>query len=241
MVTESQVSPVIALTSVKFAYDRSSRDEDHRKPELDVESFSLAKGERIFLHGASGCGKSTFLSLLSGVLLPQSGSIDILGQDITQLSHRKRDRFRAEHMGIVFQQFNLIGYLGVWENVLLGAAFSKRRKERVHNALSEGEHEAGKLLTKLGLDTSLWNRCVQNLSVGQRQRVALARALYGRPELILADEPTSALDYDRKMSFMDELVSFCNELNSALVFVSHDQGLTQYFSKSMQFQEFVKS
>ncbi len=198
---------------------------------LYIPSFALNRGERLLLIGPSGSGKSTFLSLLCGVLAPQVGAIDVLGQDITQLSASARDRFRAEHFGIIFQMFNLLPYGSVIDNVTLPLAFAAGRRARV--AMSGGpEAEARRLLGRLGLVAdAVTGRSAAALSVGQQQRVAAARALIGRPEIVVADEPTSALDRDRQQAFLGLLFAECEAAQASLVMVSHDETLAPRFDR----------
>ena len=164
-------APVIRIDNLLFRW--SARDE----PCLDIPNLEVQAGERIFLHGPSGSGKSTLLGLLGGVLLPECGSLQLLGTELMHMKSAARDRFRADHVGFVFQQFNLIPYLSVIDNVLLPCRFSARRRTR---ATMEGRtlpDEAARLLAHLDLDATLRNRRVTQLSVGQQQRVAVARAL----------------------------------------------------------------
>ena len=197
---------------------------------LDIARFELAAGERVFLHGASGSGKSTLLGLLGGVALPQQGRIELLGTDITRLGSRDRDRFRADHIGFLFQQFNLLPWLPALDNVLLPCTFSARRRER---AGADPRAEAERMLRHLDLDTASWRKPAGELSVGQQQRVAAARALIGRPETLIADEPTSALDAERQQAFIDLLLQESAAVGAALVFVSHDQRLAGHFDRSI--------
>jgi putative ABC transport system ATP-binding protein len=197
---------------------------------LDIARFELAAGERVFLHGASGSGKSTLLGLLGGVALPQQGRIELLGTDITRLGSRDRDRFRADHIGFLFQQFNLLPWLPALDNVLLPCTFSARRRER---AGADPRAEAERLLRHLDLDSASWRKPAGELSVGQQQRVAAARALIGRPEILIADEPTSALDAERQQAFIDLLLQESAAVGAALVFVSHDQRLAGHFDRSI--------
>ena len=201
---------------------------------LDIPSFELAAGERIFLHGPSGSGKSTLLGLLGGVALPQRGRIELLGTDITRLSGRARDRFRADHIGFLFQQFNLLPWLSAMDNVLLPCTFSARRRERAGSA---PRAEAERMLRHLDLDAASWDKPAGELSVGQQQRVAAARALIGRPEILIADEPTSALDAERQQVFIDLLLQESAAVGAALVFVSHDWRLAAHFDRSIALQE----
>ncbi len=197
---------------------------------LDIARFELAAGERVFLHGASGSGKSTLLGLLGGVALPQQGRIELLGTDITRLGSRDRDRFRADHIGFLFQQFNLLPWLPALDNVLLPCTFSARRRER---AGADPRTEAERMLRHLDLDSASWRKPAGELSVGQQQRVAAARALIGRPEILIADEPTSALDAERQQVFIDLLLQESAAVGAALVFVSHDQRLAGHFDRSI--------
>jgi putative ABC transport system ATP-binding protein len=219
--------PVVEIDNLLFRWSATD------VPCLDIARFEVLAGERIFLHGPSGSGKSTLLGLLGGVLVPERGSLQLLGVELTEMSSSARDRFRADHVGFIFQQFNLIPYLSVVENVLLPCRFSARRQQR---AAAEGRSlldEAGRLLSHLDLDASLRNRAVTQLSVGQQQRVAVARALIGRPEIVIADEPTSALDAERQAVFLDLLSGECAEAGSTLLFVSHDRRLATGFNREI--------
>ena len=204
---------------------------------LSIPKFQVERGERVFLQGASGSGKSTLLSLLGGVLVPQQGQLHVLDTDLTALTSSTRDRFRVDHVGLLFQQFNLVPYLSVRENVLLPCRFSQRRRERALESADTLEQSADRLLGQLGLDLTLARQPVTALSVGQQQRVAAARALMGHPELIIADEPTSALDADRQAEFLDVLLGRCNDEGVTLIFVSHDQRLAQHFNRSVNLSE----
>lgn len=191
-------------------------------------------GERLFVQGASGSGKSTLLSLLAGVVVPQQGSVNVLGEPLHALAPPRRDRFRADHLGYIFQQFNLVPYLTVLENVTLPCRFSRLRRARVKHP----DEEARRLLEHLGLSSDeLIERPVTALSVGQQQRVAAARALMGSPQLIIADEPTSALDADNRESFIQLLFKECAREGSTLLFVSHDRTLAPLFDRTVTLKQ----
>ena len=194
---------------------------------LQIDALAIAAGERVFLRGPSGCGKSTLLSLMAGVLRADAGTVALLGEPWERLSSARRDRRRADHLGYIFQQFNLLPYLSVLDNVRLPCRFSKRRAERTRDG------DAERLLQRSGLAKALWSRPASALSVGQQQRVAAARALIGQPDLVVADEPTSALDEDLRESFMALLLDSCAEAGSALVFVSHDSRLAAHFDRQL--------
>ncbi|SLN77020.1 putative ABC transporter ATP-binding protein/MT1014 [Roseovarius gaetbuli] len=167
------------------------------------------------------------------------GAIQIAEKDVGAVKGGARDRFRVDHIGMIFQVFNLIPWLTALENVLLPCTFSTRRRER---AGGSPEKTAQRLLDELGLsDSALASKQANELSVGQQQRVAAARALIGAPDLILADEPTSALDEDAKASFVDLLVRECEASGTALLFVSHDRSLEQHFDRSVDFQDLNRS
>ncbi|MBI4986599.1 MAG: ABC transporter ATP-binding protein [Rhodocyclales bacterium] len=202
-------------------------------PCLDIAAFEVQAGERIFLYGPSGSGKSTLLGLLGGVLVPECGRLNVLDGELTALSAAARDRFRADHIGFLFQQFNLIPYLSVIDNVLLPCRFSTRRMQRAMTGGKTPQAEAARLLDHLDLGPDLRTRPPTQLSVGQQQRVAAARALIGRPEIVIADEPTSALDAERQFAFLDLLARECADAGSTLVFVSHDRRLAAGFDREI--------
>jgi putative ABC transport system ATP-binding protein len=201
---------------------------------LDIPAFRLDAGETLFLKGPSGSGKTTLLGLLGGVQTPNHGSIRLLGQELTQLSSGARDRFRVDHTGYIFQQFNLLPFLSVRENVELPCHFSRVRAERAGQRHGSVEKAAVTLLAHLGLnDPQMLGRRADSLSIGQQQRVAAARALIGQPQLVIADEPTSALDTDAREAFIKLLFAECREAGSSLLFVSHDQSLAPLFDRSL--------
>ena len=196
---------------------------------LDIPHFAVAAGERVFLHGPSGSGKSTLLNLIGGVAVPERGRVELLGRDIAGLSGRARDAFRADHIGLIFQQFNLLPWLSAIDNVLLPCTFSATRRQRAGTARAAAE----RLLAHLDLAAALWEKPAAELSVGQQQRVAAARALIGRPEILIADEPTSALDAPRQQAFIDLLLAESAAVGAALLFVSHDARLAAHFDRQV--------
>lgn len=203
------------------------------EPILSIPSLDVGLGDSLFVQGASGSGKSTLLNLLAGVLVPGKGSIGLLGQPVSTWKGKDRDRFRAEHIGYIFQQFNLLPYLTVLGNVQLPGRLSKRRGQRALERHSSLEDAAEHWLGRLNIPDELWHRKVSSLSVGQQQRVAAARALIGAPELVIADEPTSALDQDNVDNFMQVLTEQCRSIGSSLIFVSHDRHLSAWFDQTL--------
>lgn len=218
--------PIVVVDQLQFGWPGAA------EPCLQIDNLQLLPGETVFLHGPSGSGKSTLLGLLGGVLLPQRGSVQLLDTDLMSLSGRARDRFRVDHIGFIFQQFNLIPHLPVLDNVLLPCRFSKRRLAR---AAQDGTvaQEAERLLNALGLGKAVLQRPVTELSVGQQQRVAAARALLGRPEILIADEPTSALDAERQADFLRLLLQQGLSGGATILFVSHDRRLAAQFSREL--------
>ncbi|MBL8287091.1 MAG: ATP-binding cassette domain-containing protein [Rubrivivax sp.] len=218
------MTPLLETRDLRFAWPGSPGET------LAIEGFALAAGGRLFVFGESGCGKSTLLALLAGVLVPTSGRVALLGVDWAALPPARRDARRADHVGVIFQQFNLLPYLSVLDNVLLPCRFSRARADRCPNGPAAAARE---LLARMALPEALWARPARTLSVGQQQRVAAARALVGAPELVIADEPTSALDAGRRDEFMALLLGQCEASGAALVFVSHDERLAVAFPERL--------
>lgn len=210
---------VVQVQQLRYHYSK------RQKNILDVPHWQVKQGERVFLYGASGSGKTTFLNLLSGILLPRSGSVHILGQNLAAMRGSRRDAFRAQHIGVVFQQFNLIPYLTVLDNIRLAARFAGTDRHGV-------PAQAETLLARLQLPASVLQQRASQLSVGQQQRVAIARALINQPQLLIADEPTSALDNNSRDRFIQLLQDVVQQQGSSLIFVSHDQSLAQHFSRA---------
>ncbi|MCB2009126.1 MAG: ABC transporter ATP-binding protein [Geminicoccaceae bacterium] len=217
----SDSAQAVLLREVRFAWP------GRQAFRLDVAHWQLEKRQRVLLIGESGSGKSTLLSLVCGVIAADSGRIEVDGVDLGTLSSTRRDRFRAERIGIIFQQFNLLPYATVQDNILLPLRFAAARRKNVADPAAE----ARRLCGELGLDAGLQAMPAGRLSVGQQQRVAVARALIGRPPLIVADEPTSALDATTQAKFMDLLFRQCDDAGAALLMVSHDPRLADRFDR----------
>jgi putative ABC transport system ATP-binding protein len=201
--------------------------------EIAIDRLTIEFGERLLLLGPSGSGKSTFLSLVCGITVPSAGVIDVLGKNLAAMSATDRDRFRAEHYGVIFQMFNLLPYASALDNVVLPLSFAPERRKRVVGQRPARE-EAARLLTALGVHGSLATEgMAARLSVGQQQRVAAARALIGSPELVIADEPTSALDKKTQETFLDLLFGQAEEAGTTLLMVSHDDRLASRFDRAL--------
>ena len=200
---------------------------------LCVPTFRLEPGERVLLLGESGSGKSTLLSLICGVVTADSGRVAVEGVDLSTMRPAVRDRFRAERIGVIFQQFNLLPYARVSDNILLPLSFAPERRRRAGNAGAE----AARLCAALGLPDDVLAVPAGRLSVGQQQRVAVARALIGRPPLIVADEPTSALDAATQDGFLGLLFGQTAEAGSSLLMVSHDERLGARFDRVVRLED----
>ncbi len=225
---------IINLNHLNFKY----KNTDHFS--IDLDHFSIKHPQQVFLEGPSGCGKTTFLNLLTGLIPPNSGTIEILGTTITEQGTLAMDQFRADHFGIIFQLFNLIPHLNVMDNIVLPCTFSKTKK---NNALKHGgslSDEAKRLCDQLSIGKDLIHQPIHHLSIGQQQRVAIARALIGQPEIIIADEPTSALDQATKDQFMRTLLHECKQNQSTLIFVSHDTELRPQFDTVIEWNNLNK-
>jgi putative ABC transport system ATP-binding protein len=189
---------------------------------LTIDNWQIEEGQSVFLYGPSGSGKSTLLNLLSGVTCANSGKIEIFGNDLTTLSAKNRDVFRANNIGVIFQQFNLLPFLSGQQNIQLASVFKSKKVVRDINFENDIYH-------KLSLSEEILQRKAKTLSVGQQQRIAVARALIGKPKLIIADEPTSALDTELRDSFIRLLLE--NATDSSVIFVSHDKSLASVFDQ----------
>jgi len=190
----------------------------------ELDSLHIAKGERVLVTGPSGCGKTTLLNLLAGLQCPTSGIITVDGMRIDELTTAEADRFRGQHIGLIFQSFQLLSPLSVLENVLLGARFG--RKWSGHEARTKAEA----LLAGVGLRERQSHRPGE-LSLGEQQRVAISRALINEPPLLLADEPTASLDKANSTVVLDLLFSLCESHGTTLLVVSHDTTIASRFTR----------
>lgn len=202
---------------------------------MTVPEFFVRQGESVLLLGESGSGKSTLLSMICGTILADRGTVAVNGTELRTLSGWSRDRFRAEQVGVVFQQFNLLPFGSVIDNILLPLRFAPERKKRCPDA----RHVATQLCRSLGLPDGVASSKAANLSVGQQQRVAVARALIGQPPILIADEPTSSLDELAQSNFLDLMFGQVAAQNSTLLMVSHDPRLGERFDRVVRMADIV--
>ena len=223
MTAPGRTGPAIAIDSLQFSYGTGPRV-------IDIPALQIARGSRVFLHGPSGCGKTTLLGILAGVLQAGKGSVRVLDRDLVTMTGSQRDAFRAEHIGYVFQQFNLIPYLSAYDNIALPCRLDARRRARLGRVSLDAAIKD--VASQLDI-VELLHQQSTALSVGQQQRVAAARALLAAPELVICDEPTSSLDTDRREAFLSLLASSVERAHATLLFVSHDASLGARFDAQL--------
>ena len=222
----------IFIKDLKFSYGKTS---SNKAPlVLNIETLEILNGEKVFIYGPSGYGKSTLLNIMAGVLETKTGEVQVLETDLHSVSQSSRDHLRGENIGYIFQIFNLIPYLNIKENIVLPCLINKKRAAGI-----DFYAQADELIKTLGL-TEHAEKNVTDLSIGQQQRVAAARALIGNPKLIIADEPTSSLDEKNTSEFMNLLLSEWEKRRFTLVFVSHDSSLKKYFPRTISLPDINK-
>lgn len=227
----TDIAPILHMKDVRYRWPgRTSFG-------LHVPNLTLAPAETVLLLGESGSGKSTLLSLICGTIIAQSGHVSVAGTDIAALSAGQRDRFRAEQIGLIFQQFNLLPFASVQDNILLPLQFAPDRRRRA----ADRRAEAQRLCHDLGLPDDVMAARAGTLSVGQQQRVAAARALIGTPPLIIADEPTSSLDAATQATFLELLFTQSRAHGTTVLMVSHDARLSSQFDRVIHMTDIAKS
>jgi len=219
--------PLVKISNMGFGWPKQ------QKELLSIDELLIDEKQHVFIQGDSGSGKTTLLNLLCGINVCTRGSFKVLGNDLKELSSQQRDRFRGDHLGVIFQQFNLLPFLSVKENIQLACGFSDKKL----NNIADTSEEVSRLLDALDLAPTLANVNVTELSAGQQQRVAVCRALIGSPELIIADEPTSALDTKNRDRFLQLLFQEVDKHDSTVVFVSHDPSIAHHFPKVLELSE----
>ncbi len=224
-------NPILHLKDVQFRWPGRASFGVH------VSEFSMAQGETVLLLGESGSGKSTLLSLICGTIVADAGEVQVASTNIAALSPGQRDGFRAEQIGLIFQQFNLLPFASVRDNITLPLQFAAQRRARV----GDPNAEAHKLCLDLRLPKDVVSARAGTLSVGQQQRVAAARALIGAPPLIIADEPTSSLDAATQATFLELLVAQSRTHGASVLMVSHDARLSDQFDRVIHMSDIAQS
>jgi ABC-type lipoprotein export system ATPase subunit len=209
---------MLLVENVKKSY---VEPDGSRLPILDISRLEVAAGEQVVIRGRSGGGKTTLLNAIAGLATVDAGRIAINGTDVTRIPEVGRDRFRARHIGFVFQTFNLLPGFSALENVLLGMTFTGQPRDR---------QRAQGLLERVGLAHRLSHKPAA-LSVGEQQRVAVARALVNRPVLLLADEPTANIDPAHQQQVIDLLREVCHAESVAMLLVTHADEVAKQFSR----------
>ncbi len=201
---------------------------------LQIPELRVDAGEKVAVIGPSGLGKTTLLHLLAGVLVPSAGRIAVQGTEVSSLKQEDRQDYRALRMGMVFQEFELLAYLDLLDNVLLPYRISP-----VLELNHEARQRAKALVREVGLDGKQ-QRFPGHLSQGERQRIAVCRALVTRPAIILGDEPTGNLDPENRDQVIDTLWSYSDETKAPLVVVTHDHELLGRFDRTVDVREFAR-
>ena len=220
--------PVIELLNVRKSFAMPGGE---TVAVLDIEAFAVADGEHCALEGQSGSGKSTLLHVISGIMRPDAGRVLVDAIDLFRLDEARRDRVRADKLGLVFQQFNLLPGFTALENVLVAMTFGSGRPDRAR---------ATALLGAVGLSHRLPHKPAE-LSIGQQQRVAVARALANRPRVILADEPTASIDAAHQQQVIDLLRDTCAGQGVALVVVTHAPEVAEQFPRRLRLEDFNRA
>jgi len=216
---------MISLKNIHFKYPKSNF-------KLEIKDLTIEKGSKVAFVGPSGSGKTTLLRLIAGIYVPENGFINIDEITINRLSDAQRRNFRIANIGFVFQDFELIDYLDVFENILI--PYLINRSLNLDNSV---RNLAREIAISMDLKDKL-ERPVGKLSQGERQRVAICRAILTNPQIILADEPTGNLDSKNKDRIVKILFDKSKKTNSTLLMVTHDQSLLEGFDRVLNFQDF---
>ncbi len=217
---------MIKLKNIRMQYE----DNGTKIEALKLKELQIKDEKHVAFIGSSGCGKTTLFNLISGMITPTEGSVEVQDVELTSLTEQERDLFRANHIGYIFQDFNLFPEFTVLQNVVLPMAFSKRYTKKEMNELAED------ILKKVGMDGKL-NQKVKTLSGGERQRVAIARSIVNKPNVILADEPTGNLDYKNGAKIMELIKQMALDEKATLVVITHNNSQLDMFDEVINIEE----
>lgn len=215
---------MISLTNIDFSYPKSGF-------RLSIDKLDFSPGTKSAIIGPSGFGKTTLLNLISGIFIPQEGEVRVKDESISQLNDAQRRTFRLLNIGFVFQDFKLLDYLKVMDNILLPFRINKALK-----LSTDKKNRAKEIASMLNIEDKL-NKYPDKLSQGERQRVAICRALLNDPPIILADEPTGNLDPENKQLILEILFDYVKDQGSTLITVTHDHELLSGFDRIVDFKE----
>ena len=217
---------MIKLKDIRMDYvDNGTKIEALKLKEINIED-----GKQVAFIGSSGCGKTTLFNLISGMITPTEGTVDVNDVDLTTLTEVERDLFRANHIGYIFQDFNLFPEFTVLQNVIIPMSFSKRYSKKEMNELAK------EILKKVGMIDKI-NQKVKTLSGGEKQRVAIARSIVNKPDVILADEPTGNLDYKNGAKIMELITQIAKEEKATLVVITHNNSQLDMFDEVINIEE----
>ena len=219
---------ILSISNLKFNYK-------HSTDSINIPTFNLNEKERVVLYGDSGCGKTTFLELISGILTPKEGKIEFLNKTINILSSSERDYIRGMYIGYIFQNFYLIPYLTIKENIMLPFHIYPQLKKKIINV----EEHILNLSKKLDIHLILQRKPFE-ISQGQAQRSIIIRSIIKKPMLLMADEPTSALDKKNTKSFISLVNSLCQEEGIPFLCTSHNEEIGILFNKQYNFKDLQK-
>jgi len=219
---------VIKVENLRFQYQRSTF-------ELNIPDLQIEVGEKAAVIGPSGSGKTTLLNILSGIIIAESGSVEFNGHQLKTMSDSELRNLRINQIGFVFQDFKLLEYLSVYDNILLPYRINSSMP-----GLSGRGQRVKELCVHLGVGDKL-SKFPKHLSHGEKQRIAISRALINDPSLVLADEPTGNLDPENKTKILEILFKMSDANNSTLITVTHDHELLSGFDRIIDFTDFQKN